>query len=278
MTRKILYINPIATSGAIGATESLEYLASETREDVELWAVNLPRGPLHLRYRYYQALVLPDLLNLIREAERRAFDAAVIGCFYDTGLQDAREIARQLVVTAPCEASTLIASTLCDRFSILVGCQKATAQIRQNLQHYGMDRRVASFRSLDLAVREFHQSESQTTQRLRDLAHQAVEVDGAEAIILGCTATYGFWRELQRELGVPVIDPMIAAFKHAEFAAELARRYDWAQSKTGAYASPPPAEIDEWRLNDQYDLHRISSWLDGASQARLGSHNVTSTS
>jgi hypothetical protein len=56
MTRKVLYINPIGASGAIGATESLEYLASETHEDVELWAVNLPRGPLHLRYRYYEAL------------------------------------------------------------------------------------------------------------------------------------------------------------------------------------------------------------------------------
>lgn len=268
MIRKILYINPIKVGGAVGAKESLNYLAKEASENVGLWVVNLPRGPSHLRYRYYQALVLPDLVNLIREADERGFDAAIIGCFFDTGLQDAREIARHLVVVGPCEASVHIASTLCDQFSILVGSPKATAQIRKNLRHYGMEHRVASFRSVDLAVNEYHQKETVAAQRLLDVAQQAVARDGAEAIILGCTATYGLWREMQRELGVPVIDPMVAALRFAEYTSDLALRYNWVQSQIGAYAPPPAVEIREWHLNEQYDLKQIASWLDQAIEKK----------
>jgi allantoin racemase len=82
-------------------------------------------------------------------------------------------------------------------------------------------------------------------------------------IVLGCTATYGFYRELQAELGVPVIDSMIAAFKTAEFAAELRSRFGWSHSKIGGYESPPPEEFTPWRLEEQYDFGDMRTWLRG---------------
>ena len=87
--------------------------------------------------------------------------------------------------------------------------------------------------------------------------------DGAEVIVLGCTATYGFYRELQEELGVPVVDSMIAGFKRAEFAAELSKRFGWSHSKIGAYESPPPEEFAPWGLEEQYDFGDMGAWLRG---------------
>jgi len=223
--------------------------------------VTLPRGPEHLEYRYYEALVLVDILHLIKEAESQGFDAAVIGCFYDTGLQDAREVAERMVVVAPCEASTRIASTLGDKFSIIVGRRKWIPQMMENVIRYGMKERLASFKSVELGVLEFHQDEQETARRFREAGREAVERDGAEVVILGCTATYGFYRELQDELGVPVIDSMIAAFKTAEFAAELRNRFGWSHSKIGGYESPPPEEFAAWRLEEQYDSGDMRAWL-----------------
>jgi allantoin racemase len=260
MKQRILYIDPVG-HGLV--EEALEFLTSIKREETELKMISLPRGPEHVEYRYYEALVLVDILHLIMEAEREGFDAAIIGCFYDVGLQAAREVAERMVVVAPCEASTHIASTLGDKFSIIVGRRKWIPEMMENVIKYGMKERLASFKSVNLGVLEFHADEAETARRFREVAREAVEQDGAEVIILGCTATYGFWQELQEELGVPVLDSMIASLKTAEFAAELKTRLGWSHSKIGAYESPPPEEFTPWRLDEQYDFGDMRSWLRG---------------
>jgi allantoin racemase len=260
MKQRILYIDPVG-HGLV--EEALEFLTSIKREETELKMISLPRGPEHVEYRYYEALVLVDILHLIMEAEREGFDAAIIGCFYDVGLQAAREVAERMVVVAPCEASTHIASTLGDKFSIIVGRRKWIPEMMENVIKYGMKERLASFKSVNLGVLEFHADEAETARRFREVAREAVEQDGAEVIILGCTATYGFWQELQEELGVPVLDSMIASLKTAEFAAELKNRLGWSHSKIGAYESPPPEEFTPWRLDEQYDFGDMRSWLRG---------------
>jgi len=258
MRRRILYIDPV---GVEVVEEGLQYLVQHKEEETELSAVNLPRGPEHLEYSYYEALVLVDILHLIREAEMQGFDAAVIGCFYDVGLQAAREVAERMAVVAPCEASTHLAATLGDRFSIIVGRRKWIPEMRANVVKYGMKERLASFKAVDLGVLDFHKDEEETARRLREVAREAVARDGAEVLILGCTATYGFYRDLQEELGVPVIDPMIAAFKTAEFSTELRNCAGWSHSKIGAYESPPKEEITRWRLDDQYTAPDMRGWL-----------------
>jgi allantoin racemase len=260
MKQRILYIDPVG----IGVVEEgLQFLAAHKREDTELKMLALPRGPEHLEYRYYEAMVLADILHLVQEAERQGFDAAIIGCFYDVGLQAARELSERMPVIAPCEASTHLAATLGDKFSVIVGRRKWIPEMRENVIKYGMKERLASFKSVDLGVLDFHQDEAETARRFRKAAREAVENDGAEAIILGCTATYGFYEQLQAELGVPVIDSMIASLKTAEFAAELKNRLGWSHSKIGGYESPPREEYVSWRLDQQYDFGDMGSWLRG---------------
>jgi len=260
MKQRILYIDPVG-KGVV--EEGLQFLAAYKREDTELRMLALPRGPEHLEYRYYEAMVLVDILHLVQEAEGQGFDAAIIGCFYDVGLQAAREVSGRMPVIAPCEASTHIAATLGDKFSVIVGRRKWIPEMRENLVKYGMKERLASFKSVDLGVLDFHQDEAETGRRFRKAAREAVEDDGAEVIILGCTATYGFYERLQAELGVPVIDAMIASLKTAEFAAELKGRLGWSHSKIGGYESPSPEESAPWLLGEQYDFGDMKSWLQG---------------
>ena len=72
---------------------------------------------------------------------------------------------------------------------------------------------------------------------------RAVENDYAEAIILGCTLEIGFYREMEKDLGVPVIDPSIAAFKRAEYSALLKRQCGWVPSRKWSCEAPPEHEI-----------------------------------
>ena len=100
---KLLWINPVGTS--LFDAPIQEFLEKAKAEGTELHTVSLSRGPSHLEYHYYEALVLADTLHEVRRAEVEGYDAAVIGCFYDPGLMEAREITERLVVTAPAEAA-----------------------------------------------------------------------------------------------------------------------------------------------------------------------------
>lgn len=260
MPNRILWINPGKAPAGLNR-EFQEILEQEKRPDTQVEVVSTGRGPGDLEYRYYEALVIPDVLHRIVKAEKEGFDAAVIGCFYDPGLQVAREVA-SIVVTAPGEASMLLAATYGHKFSIIVGRKKWIPQMMENVTLYGMRDKLTSFRSIDLPVREMRADEGETAKRIKEAAKRAVEEDGAEVIILGCTMEYGLYQEVQEELGVPVIDPVLAAFKYAEFLAELKKRYGWAQSKIGGYESPPAEQILGWKLQDEYGIEGL--WDQGA--------------
>lgn len=249
MTRKILNIVPVKGQGLLPRMETDAFA-----QDTEINTVTLERGPSHVEYHYYEALMLVDMLHVIKKAENDGYDAAVISCFYDPGLAEAREITQRLVVAAPCEAAVHIASTLGHKFSIIVGRRKWIPQMNDTVVRYGFKDRLASFKSVDLGVPEFHQDEQETIRRFIEVGTEAVDKDEAEVVILGCTAASGFYRDLQRELGVPVIDASIAALKYAEFLIDVRDRLGWGHSKIGGYESPPLHEIEEWDLAGQYDF------------------------
>lgn len=241
---KLLYIAP----GPIGDDPVERGFRSCVREGTSLDAIGFARGPGHLEYAYYETLVLPDLVHTVMRAEEIGYDAAIIGCFYDLGLHACREMTQRMVITAPCESSILLAASLGDRFSIIVGRTKWIPQMRETVSAYGMASRLAGFRTLNFGVLDYHVDEARTARRFEEEARKAVEQDGAEIIILGCTASVGFARQLQDAIGVPVIDSGIAAIKHAEHLVEVRQSQALSHSKIGRYETPPQAEIDAWDL------------------------------
>jgi len=50
-------------------------------------------------------------------------------------------------------------------------------------------------------VVDFQADAATTLTKLREKAREAVEGDGAEVVILGCTMQFGFYVELQEHLG-----------------------------------------------------------------------------
>jgi allantoin racemase len=192
------------------------------------------------------------MLHAIKQAEKDGYDAAVIGCFYDPFLREAREICDRMVVTAPAESSLQLAAALGDTFSVIVSRRKCIPAMRNNVLQYGYGVKLASFRGL--GVLDLHADERCTEQRIRTEAKKAVEEDGAETIILECAIQLGFYKDLQDVLGVPVIDVLLALFKHAEFLIEVRDRFGWLLSKVGVFETPPAKEIKDWGMEEQYGV------------------------
>ena len=242
MTR-ILWINPVGTDAydAPMAAELRAEAAPGTRVDV----CSLPGGgPQHLEWNALEAVVAGPTMGVIRwAAEQGGYDAAVIGCFYDPFLRGARELSGSMAVTAPAEACLHVASTVGERISILVGRKKWIPEMHENVVKYGFGDRLASFRVLEMSVDDFQADPEFTQQRIIAAAAAAVEFDRADAVILGCTAEFGFYREVQHKIGVPVIDAITAPLRYAEFLATLGEDHGWRTSRAGGYESVPPREL-----------------------------------
>ena len=241
---KLMYLNPVGTElyDAVFADMARTYKQPGT----EVHIACLPEADgrfTHIEYRSYETIVSRGIIRATRQAAREGFDALAIGCFYDTALHDAREISGEMIVTAPCLASCEIAASLANRFGIIVGRRKWVNQMNAVAREHGYGERLSGFYQVELGVNDFQTDHAETERRLVAAGRRAVEEDYAEALILGCTLEIGFYREVEKAIGVPVIDPSIAALKRAEYAALLKRQCGWIPSRMWSCEPPPEEEI-----------------------------------
>ncbi|QKQ26926.1 aspartate/glutamate racemase family protein [Candidatus Reidiella endopervernicosa] len=187
-------------------------------------------------------MAVHNLIPAAIKAEKGGADGILLGCFYDPGLRELRELL-QMPVVGVGEATLHTAATLCaGKFSVIVGRNKWIPKMADNARSYGLETRIASWRSLEMSVAQMDDRERAYEAIIRE-AKVAMEVDRTEVICLGCTGLTGLARRAQQELGIPVLDPVAIGLKVLEFRAELWRLQGVSHSKVGGYESPP---IDEF--------------------------------
>lgn len=248
---KIMYLNPVGNSDYDQVFADMA--AAHKLSGTEVHVTSLPPAQgafTHIEYRAYEVMVTQGIVRATRAAAREGFDALAIGCFYDTGLHDAREVSGQMIVTAPCVASVEIAASLANRFGIIVGRRKWVNQMSATVTDIGQKERLSGFYHVELGVNDFQTDHNKTNNLLLGAGRKAVEEDYAEAVILGCTLEVGFYKELAEDLGVPVIDPSIAALKRAEYGGILKRQCGWVPSRKWSCESPPEIEMAQLGVFD----------------------------
>ncbi len=249
-TVKIMYLDPAGTDHGIDQTFAA-MAAQYKLPGTEVHIASLPverYGFSHIEFHTYEALAAVGIIRAVRAAALEGFDAVAIGCFYDTGLRESREISGDTIVTAPCIASCGIVSNIANKFGIIIARRKSEVRMAHNIREYGMEDRLTAFYSADLTVDQLQEDHTRTAARLRAAARKAIEEDRAEALVLGCTMEIGFYEELQREFDVPVIDAAIAALKSAEQAALLKRACGWSPSRKWSCEAPPEAELSKFNI------------------------------
>ena len=198
--------------------------------------IGLPRAsPPAVESRTDAALSVPELLESVVTAEREGFDAIVISCFSDPGLEAARELV-SIPVLGSGICSMHMAAMLGGRFSIMAPRSGGGSRAYENPRKYGFGHHYASTRGVGLSVADLARDRSKTIERIAEAGRRAVEEDGADTLILGCMsmAFHDITREISARAGVPVVNPVPASLCMAEGMV----RAGLSHSRT-AYPAPP---------------------------------------
>ncbi|MFZ0215807.1 MAG: aspartate/glutamate racemase family protein [Candidatus Dormiibacterota bacterium] len=219
---RLVYIVPGPMSQtALGAPE-LERRVTKLRS----WAApgasvdirEVARGPASIESVFEEFLSVPATADQMLAAERDGYDAAILGCFGDPGVDAFRELLTGMVVAAPGEAAFHLASLLGERFGIVTVTSSIVNPLRHLVARYGLADRLAGIAVVDTPVLELAQDASRTLARIRDAGRRLIEEHGADTLVLGCMsmAFMEATAELASDLGVPVVNPARSALKVAE--------------------------------------------------------------
>lgn len=227
---QILVVNPNTTQSMTSTIETAARLVASPSTNIV--ARTSTMGPESIEGYYDEAFSVPGMLTEIAQGQREGAAAAIIACFDDTGLDAARAMAT-IPVVGICEAALATAGFIAKRFTVVTTLERSRVPVEELVRRYGMAER-ARVRAANISVLSLEDPNSGARDRLRSEIANAIDEDKAEAIVLGCAGMADLAKTLQREFGMPVIDGVGAAVKHAEGLVALGLT----TSKRGAYAAP----------------------------------------
>ncbi|RLJ36195.1 allantoin racemase [Litoreibacter meonggei] len=216
MSLHIRVVTPIIPTGLTQASDFEGILGPEDR----LSYVEIGKGAASIETELDEILSAPDTVAKIIEAEAEGVDAVVIDCMGDPGLRPARECV-EIPVLGPCETTMNLACILGHRYSVLAVAANMRVRFENQARIYGAWDKYASTRSVDVPVLELDCESDLLKEKLFEQAILALENDGADTLIIGCTGMVGLAQSLQEKLRdagwfVPVIDPIPITVKIAK--------------------------------------------------------------
>ncbi len=193
-------------------------LQAHAAAGTEVIAEPTAKGPAAIESAHDAGLVVPELIRLAPLAEKRGYDAIIIGCYSDPGLDALRELLT-IPVIGPGAASLHLAAQLGTRISVLTPSGRGYGRVAARLRALGIAPLLASVRGIGLSVMDLAKQTPGALDKAAQAARIAVEQDGADVLVLGCMSMAflpGICEELGHRVGVPVVNPVIAALKTAE--------------------------------------------------------------
>jgi len=233
---KILIINPNTSEHMTAKIRAVAEAVK--RDDCKVTVICPSRGPVTIESSYDEAYAIAPMIDLVKEANKGDYDAIVLACFCDVGVEAAKEIS--LIPVLSLEETTLsVALLLGNKFGIMTEKRPRVAMKELHVRRHGLLERMASIRPLELSVAELAADPERTKAAGMALGQRMLEEDGAEVIIMGCAAMAGYSDDLERELQVPVLDPLKVTLKVAEALVDMGVTH----SRVGLYAPPTPKEF-----------------------------------
>ncbi len=175
-------------------------------------------GPMAIENAMDEYQAMPNVLKFILKHQGK-YDALIIGCAGDAGIEGAREQAR-IPIVGPGESSILLGTLGDKRFSIVTTSPQRAAIKRRLVREAGLDvNRLVSSHSMDIPVLEMGK-DLKRTQRNLIRAMKEAKSHGAEVMILGCMSVAfmdsALLKEAEKKAGIPLVNPIVTAVKMAE--------------------------------------------------------------
>jgi allantoin racemase len=236
---RLLLINPNTSSAmTAGIAAAARHVAAPGTEIV---ARQPSFGPASIEGHFDDVFGAAGVAEQAALAAGEGFDATLIACFGDPGLDAAREVMRGPVLGIA-EAAFHAAAMLATGFSVVTTMTRTCVIAERLVQRYGFERSCRGIHGTDIPVLDLEETGSDIVDRIEAAARVALARDRSEAIVLGCAGMAALCSTLSTRLGVPVVDGVAAAVKFAEGLAALGL----VTPKTGDYAEPLPKPWVGW--------------------------------
>lgn len=211
---KILVLNPNSSEKVTEAiSASIAPLRSVTSHAIV--CERLAGAPIGIETDEDVALVTPMVVETVRSSDA---DAIVVACFSDPGVVASRTSDRPVIGIA--EAGYYAALQLGPRFGVVSLGASSVARHAAHIERLGLTSRLAADRPVNMTVAEANDLNLAGDPVART-AKVLSETDGAGVVILGCAGMGGHRPMLQRQLRLPVVDPVQAGVAAAINALDL---------------------------------------------------------
>ena len=228
---RILVVNPNTSHSVSGLIRA--EAERTARPGTEIVVRTAKTGVAYIETRYEALLAAPAVAQIIAE-DAEIVDAVVVAAFGDPGMPALKESV-EVPVVGITEAALCTAALLGGRFSVIAISARITAWYRECVERNGLLSRLASIRSLSDPLRDIGSVQQDYRPQLVHLAHQTVEEDGADAVIVAGAPLAGLARQVSDDFPVPVVDGISAGVAQAEVLAHL----HTGPHRKGSFSAPP---------------------------------------
>jgi allantoin racemase len=199
---KLLIINPNSDdkmSQAISLSAT-QYSAGEFEVD----CLSTPGAPIFIDTYQDTAAAMQGMVELLKKHEAD-YDAFIVACHCDPNLDLMKEMTNKPMVGIG-EASMKMATMLGHRFSVISTDSRSIPNKEVLVRSYHLQDLLASVKSPVAAL-----ADRSDEDKYLLTAQAAIEEDMAEVIVLGCAGMTGLDKQLEQQLGVPVLDGVVCA-------------------------------------------------------------------
>ncbi len=170
--------------------------------------LTLAEGPPGIQSQRDADGLIPALLKRAAGLENEAA-AFVVACFSDPGMHALREQSEKPVLGIA-ESGVLTALTLGQRFGIVAMLQNSIPRHLRYLGAMGMMDRFAGDLPVNLTIADMA-DDALTLSRMIAVGRSLRDTHHADVLVMGCAGMARFREPLERELGIPIVEPTQAA-------------------------------------------------------------------
>lgn len=213
---KILIINPDYGMTQEEMALRCRILEEYTAPDTQLAMVCPQSSGVELNSALDVVLAAPEIVQLAADGQNAGFDAVVLYCFSDPVIDACREALR-IPVIGGAQASCLAALNVCRSFGVILADEARLPEKKLFLRTLGVSQeRIGQIAAVNLNGISPWADRETTFKKLLACGQKMMRETHTEAIVLGCLSFLGLAEPLSRVLGIPVIDPAVAAVTTAE--------------------------------------------------------------
>lgn len=182
-------------------------------------------GPISIESNSDEVAAEKALITQAIEAEQAGYHALVVYCFSDLGVHALRENLT-IPVIGPGAVTIAVADMISVRFTVVTTAQKNVPRTTRRLQGSAVCReKMAAVRAMNIPVEALRERPDVTREYLERVCRNAIEIDGADTILLGCLGFAGYGAEIQEKMGITVLDPSSLSVAYAETCARNGIRH-----------------------------------------------------